>query len=212
MQYDLEDTRNIAISAGVDLCLNSLPDIHRGSITHNMMLEIGTLIFKKNLEESLKFLNNLVHDISSHCVSTSQFTYKMNWRDYFTGNVYHHIVIDFILYQRQIPSVISCAGLVEYMKNIAIQILEIFYDDDIKSINQMEDHYNIYPHNPLISVARYIKNSVVYKEKHIDKSNYMEGGYGGSVNNKRNVFKNGKIRSISKRVRRGRRKQTRQAN
>jgi hypothetical protein len=98
------------------------------------------------------------------------------------------------------------------VKSSAMQILTIFYNDDIKSIDEMHTLLKLYPTNPMIYVAYAIKSDSGYIIDHVayDDNDMTSGG--GSVNYKRKVHKNRKIRSISKRVRLTRRKQTRKAN
>jgi hypothetical protein len=172
--------------------------------------EICHTIFQQTFNNSIIHLNSLIYQLKEKCT----FLIYNDWNKYFEGNsvddIIRRIFINLIISGGTPPQPnITCTQLFEFVKDTAIQILEIFYDDDIKSVYEMHKLSTLYPTNALIYVAYEIKSSSGYISDHIDKSNAMEGG---SVNNKRNVFKNGKIRSISKRVRRTRRKQTRQAN
>jgi len=188
-----------------------------------IMNEICNIIFQQNIHESMNRFHYLFNDIIG---KKNDFNIRSDWNDYFAGNLVDNIklrvFINFIISGASPEPNITCTQLLEFVKSSAMQILTIFYNNDIKSIEEMHNLLKLYPTNPMIYVAYAIKSDSGYRIDHvaidhvaidhvaIDDDSMTSGG--GSVNYKRKVHKNRKIRSISKRVRRTRRKQTRKAN
>ena len=97
--------------------------------------------------------------------------------------IIRRISINFIISGGTSPQPnITCTQLFEFVKNSAIQILEIFYNDDIKSVDEMHKLSTLYPTNALLYVAYEIKSSSGYLHDHIGKSkDAMEGGMVGQL-------------------------------
>ena len=223
MNYLQIATTSFIIQNAVDQIKMNQEFLARLNITNEKASEIGVgkimneicnAIFQQNLYTS----KNGLYELFKHIIGNkNDINIRYDWNTYFSGNLVDDIIrrifINFIISGTSPEHNITCTQLLEFVQNSAIQILTIFYNDDIKSVDEMHNLLTLYPTNPLIYVAYAIKSNPNYIIDHVNKANDENSmTSGGSVNYKRKVHKNCKIRSISKRVRRTRRKQTRKAN
>jgi hypothetical protein len=222
MNYLQIATTSFIIQNAVDQIKMNQEFLARLNITNEKASEIGVgkimneicnAIFQQNLYTS----KNGLYELFKHIIGNkNDINIRYDWNTYFSGNLVDDIIrrifINFIISGTSPEHNITCTQLLEFVQNSAIQILTIFYNDDIKSVDEMHNLLTLYPTNPLIYVAYAIKSNPNYIIDHVNKTNDEDSMTGGSVNYKRKVHKNCKIRSISKRVRRTRRKQTRKAN